>query len=293
MLGATVAMVLGMLLLRGGEQPVSARIVTVGKGSIRNVVALEGRVGFQDETAAYALMTGFVESVYVQPGERVAEGQALLRLEGDALDRAASVWASQDELHSAVGREEIAALLDQAVVRAPENAVVRQVLTAEHALVAAGTPVVMLSSAEQSIVCQAAEADASKVQTGMKAELSMNGQPLCGAEVTEVSPLAADPVTGRLYSRITLKPDKGLPKPAGTALEAEVILISRDHVNILPLEAVTERGTVWRVYEGRCTEIPAEIVLTDEISAWVRLPEGMQAAVGEFREGQPVAEVIP
>ena len=83
MLGATVATVLGMLLLlRGGEQPVSARIVTVEKGSIRNVVALEGRVGFQDETAAYALMTGFVESVYVQPGERVAEGQALLRLEG-------------------------------------------------------------------------------------------------------------------------------------------------------------------------------------------------------------------
>lgn len=294
MLAATLAVVAGMLILRGGEEDaVNARIVTVEKGSVRNVAALEGRMEYTDEAAAYALMPGFVEEIYVNAGERVAAGQALLRLNGEGLEKAVSVWASQEQPQYAPDASDMQQLLENAVVRAPENGVVRQVLTAEHALVTAGTPVAVLSSSEQMVVCSAAEADAAKVRAGMQAELSLNGQLLCRAEVTEISGLTADALTGRVSSRITMKPEKPLSLPAGAAVEAEVILSGRDQVNVLPVEAITERGTVWWVHEGRCTEIPAEIVLSDEISAWVRLPEGLQAAVGEFEEGQRVTEAAP
>ena len=58
----------------------------------------------------------------------------------------------------------------------------------------------------------------------------------------------------------------------------------------LPMEAITDRNTVWWVNKGRCTEIPAEIVLSDEMHAWVNLPEGLLVAIGEFEEGQLVME---
>ena len=60
-----------------------------------------------------------------------------------------------------------------------------------------------------------------------------------------------------------------------------------------PVEAVTERETVWWVSDGRCTEIPAKSVLSDEMNVWVGLPEGLPVAVGEFVEGQRVQEVQP
>ena len=294
MLAATLAVMAMLLILRGGEEDaVAARIVTVEKGSIRSVAALEGRVAYPDETAAYALMPGFVEEIYVKAGERVAAGQALLRLNGDGLERVASAWAAQEQRQHMPDAADMQQLLENAVVRAPENGVVRQLLTAEHALVTAGMPVMVLSSSEQIVVCTAAEADAAKVQAGMRAELLLNGQQLSRAEVTEISDLAADALTGRVSCRIALRPEKPLSLPTGAAVEAEVLLGGREQVNVLPVEAVTERGTVWWIHEGRCTEIPAEIVLSDEINAWVRLPEGLQVAVGEFEEGQRVTEVSP
>jgi len=91
---------------------------------------------------------------------------------------------------------------------------------------------------------------------------------------------------------VTLIPEQALSLPAGVQLDADVLLASGEDVPVLPVEAITDRGTVWRVYDGVCTEIPVEIVLSDEMNAWVRLPEGMQAAIGEFTEGQRVTEAV-
>ena len=116
---------------------------------------------------------------------------------------------------------------------------------------------------------------------------------LGSAEVTQVGDVTADAVTGRMVCRVTLTPEEPLDLPAEAAVEADVLLWGRAGVPVLPVEAVTERGTVWWVCDGRCTEIPAEIVRSDEMRAWVSLPEGLTVAVGEFAQGQRVTEVQP
>ena len=295
MLTVTLAAVAGMLMLQNGsEKAVPARIATVTLGTVENVAALSGRVAFLEETMAYAAVPGIVEEVYVTSGQRVAEGQALLRLDASGAERAVSAWISAGkQVQGALSAEDAQQLLDSTVVRAPENATVRQVLAKEHAAVAAGAPVALLSSTAQVIVCTVQEADAREVRPGMKAALAIDGETLCSAEVTEISDLTADALTGRMVCQITLEPEKRLELPAGTAVDADVHLSGRENVPVLPVEAITERGTIWWVCDGRCTEIPAEIVLSDEMQAWVLLPEGLRVAVGEFTEGQQVTEVLP
>lgn len=292
-LAVTAAAVLAMMLFRGGgEAAVQVRMAQVTRGSVRQVAALTGRIAYQDETLVYSAAPGLVDAVLVEPGDRVAKGQALIRLDTQGYDRIVSAWLSAGETLNAAVAEDAALLMDATVVRAPANATVRQVLTAQSAIVSAGEPVLLLSSTEQLIVCSASETDARDVREGMEVMLSIDGGEVGRAEVAQVGDVTADVLTGRMVCAITLTPDAPLDLPGGAAVDADVLLAGRDDVTILPAEAVTERGTVWWVHEGRCTEIPAKIVLSDEMNVWVSLPEGLTVAVGEFEEGQRV-EVLP
>jgi len=287
----TAAAVIAMLST-GREEAVQARVVTVGRGRVANMAALTGRMTFLDETLAYTSAPGLVSEVLVDIGDRVAEGQALLRLETDGCDRIVSAWLSAgDQLNGHA--EDAAFILEGTVVRAPVNGTVRQVLTAKSAAVSAGEPVVLLSSTKQAILCSASEADVRQVQQGMQVTLSIDGGEIGRAEVSRVGEVTADPLTGRMVCQVTVIPDQHIELPAGTAVDVDIHISGREQVPVLPVEAVTERGTVWWVHEGRCTEIPAEIVLSDEMNVWVRLPEGLTVAIGEFEEGQRVEEVQP
>lgn len=292
MLAVTIAATAGLLIIeRRGQAAVPARIVTVQRGCIRNAAALSGRLAYEDETVVYAIVPGIVEEIYVQEGQRVAEGQALVRLKGEGMERVAAVWSGQASLHSAAMLEEIQRIVDATVLRAPENAVVREVMALRSAPVAAGVPVVRLSSYEQVILCAAPEVDARQIREGMYAEIMLDGEWLCDAEVSAVSDLTADPQTGRVSAMVSLHPEWEIDLPQGAAVDVDVVIDGRDEVPVLPVEALTERGTLWWVHEERCTEITPEIILSDEIHLWVQLPEGMQIAVGEFEEGQRVREV--
>lgn len=274
-----------------GEKSVSARIVTVTRGDVRQIAAISGRLVWLDETAAYAAMPGMVDEFLVTAGERVAAGQALMRLDSTAVERLAVAWAAQDQ--QTVHQQDVEALLESTVVRSPVNGVVRQLLVPENGPVSAGAPVALLSSSDQAVLCAASPKDAAQIRCGMHAELLLDGEVISQAEVTQVGAVTADPLTGRMTCAITLIPEQTLSLPAGVQLDADVLLASSGgEVPVLPVEAITDRGTVWRVYDGVCTEIPVEIVLSDEMNAWVRLPEGMQAAIGEFAEGQRVKEAV-
>lgn len=292
MLLLTLAAV-GAMALTGmrEEAAVSVRIVTVTRGDVRCVAALTGRTTWLEETAAYATLPGMVAEVLVQPGMEVVAGQVLARLDGAAAERAAAVWATQGQ--PLLETADVQTLLDSTVIRAPVDGTVRQVLIAENAPVMAGTPVAVLSSGEMSVVCAAAAKDASKVRTGMTADICLDGEVIGRAEVTEVGEVTADAQTGRMVCTVTLIPEESLCMPAGAAVEVDVLLSGGADVPVLPVEAITERGTVWRVYKGVCTEATVEVLLSDEMYAWVNLPEGTQVAVGEFHEGQRVQGVSP
>ncbi len=289
MLAATAVAVAVLVTGSIPPAPTEARIVTVACGTITDSAALAGRLAYADETILYAAVPGLVSQVYVTPGQRVAAGEALLRMASGGYEAAVAAWLSAGQPEDALPQA-----LEGTVVRAPADATVRRILTAEHAAVTAGTPVALLSSNRQEIRCTAAEADVRRIRPGMWARLSAGGEELDRlAVVTAIGDLEADPVTGLPVCTVTLLPDQPIELPAGAAIDADVYLDGREDVPILPLEAITARGTVWWVDDERCTEIPVKTVLNDEMNAWVDLPEGTRVAVGEFEEGQRVAEVAP
>lgn len=297
-MGATVLVTAGMLAAKAAsDQPREARMVRVERGSIRSVTALSGRLMYQEELLAPSGMAGYVAEVYVKEGQRVAQGDALVRLEASAQERLASAFVASGEQLAGDGgwlrSGDVARSLQDTVVRAPADGTVRQVLTGSHAAVAAGEPVAMLTSGRQEVRCTAVQADAARIRPGMWAWLSAGGEELGVAWVTAVGPLTAEPELGRVQSVITLTPEETVALPMGAAVEADIYLHGREDVPVLPVEAITERGTVWWVHEERCTEIPVEIISSDEMHAWVSLPEGMQVAVGEFETGQRLVEVLP
>lgn len=282
----TAAKLLGL-----AEEPVQAVIVTVQRGDVHQVAAITGRIAYADENVAYAAASGVVSRVCVQPGQRVGEGEALVRIEAAQQIKAISAFAAagawQADEYNEEGLEELLSM-ESAVVRAAESCTIRQLLVTENMPVAAGTPVARVSSNEQEIICSVSDRELQHINEGMWAWLSAEGESLGFAKVVEIGEASVDTMSGSARTLVKLIAEQHIDLPEGAAVDADVYIAGSDDVLTLPVEAITERGTVWWVNDGRCTEIPAEIVMTDEILAWVHLPEGISVAIGEFQEGQSV-----
>lgn len=291
LLAATV-LLSGMMVFRKPEKAAEARFVRVERADVHQVAALSGRLAYAEEDYVYAASAGRVERVCVQEGARLAAQEEMFRLDVSAWEDALSVYAAGHD-YAAAYSDELPAMAAASVIRAERDCTVRQVLTEEGSLLTAGMPVARVTSNRQQIVCSAAPVDAERLETGMWAWLSAEGEFLCFAGVQSVGDAAADPLTGMICREVVLIPEDHIELPEGAAVDVEVYLAGSDDVLSLPLEAITQRDTVWWVNGGRCTEIPAEIVLADEMRAWVQLPEGITVAVGEFSDGQRIVEASP
>ena len=139
-------------------------------------------------------------------------------------------------------------------------------------------------------VCSVAKEDAGAIAPDMWGWLTYGGEPAGFAKIAEIGAETVEPATGLTYVSVSLHPEQHLDIPEGAAVDAELFIAGSDDVEPLPVEAITERGKVWWITDNRCTEIPANVVLTDEILAWVELPEGLPVAVGEYKEGMCVQE---
>lgn len=289
----TALITLGICLSMTEDPPTEARIVTVKRADVHQVVAITGRLGYMDEKIAYARTAGVVSRVCVEEGQRVAAGEALIRLADTQQEHAVSAWVTNMPESAALGVLDEQLTMDATVLRSTEDCTVRQLLVQTGRPVAAGTPVARLSSNWQQITCSVSAVDAEYILEGMWAWLTAEGAQLRFATVTEVGAEQVDTSTGMRVRTVVLQPEQYIDLPEGTTVDAEVYISGSDDVLSLPVEAITERGTVWWVDGGRCTEIPAQIVLCDEMRAWVDLPEGMQTAVGEFSQGQRVMVACP
>lgn len=280
-MGAMVS--LGMHIFMPAEDPASAKFATVERRDVHQVKAISGVLEYADEQYVLAPMSGIVSKICVQAGQRVAVNDALVRLEIPAqASMLTNIYLST--------KADVAPLA-QHTIRSQADCTVRQLLAKEGTAVAIGSPLIKLSSNEQLICCSVMDMDAEKIQPGLWAWIEHKGEKLGTASVLSVSEEEIHVTTGkRDYFMITLAPSKQIDLPDGSYIDVEIFLAGSDHVLSLPIEAITDRNTVWWVNKGRCTEIPAEIVLTDEMYAWVNLPEGLLVAIGEFEEGQLVME---
>lgn len=292
---AMIALTAAFILMMTGKQEdvVEAEFVRVERDDVHQVIPIFGQLVYTDEQIITAAASGVMSQICVKEGERIGENAALIRMETPYMNEVLSVYAAG---HATVGTLYSAVPDDQrlkSVIRSERACTVREVYVEEGAAVAAGTPLLRVSSHQQRIRCSVSPRDAENIQPGMWAWLTAEGEPLCIAAVESVGERKADTLTGLEVQEVVFIPEKEIEMAEYAAVDADVYLAGSDDVLSLPLNAITERGTVWWVNNERCTEIPAQIVLHDEMRAWVRLPEGMIVAVGEFEEGQRIKEVRP
>ena len=323
-LGVTAAAVTVMMVLPAlshgalrTENVARVRLCRVENGCVEQVLAAGGVVRYESEYAAIAPATGVVEKVYVRAGDRVRKGQALFRMNGEVQAAAVSAALISREGYtqaavSAAGQAGLAvnlsstgqpsaalteagAALECLTVRAAADGMVQQVSVCEHGGAMAGSAAVLLSGEKQAISVSMVLRDAEKVQRGMKARILRDGETAAWATVSDVSPAQTSETTGQTVCEVRLTPEENLPQPLGAAVEAEIILYGQENVPVLPVEAVTEADTVWWADEGRCWEIPVEVVMADEVSCWVNLPEGMTVVCGGEGtvQGQRIKEMRP
>lgn len=309
MLGVTAAAVTGLLLTGSarGSMPTerAARVETcrVEMGQVEQLLAVNGVLRYEMEYGAISPASGVVAQVYVRQGDRVKAGQPLFRLNDEVQAMAvASALASQGSLPEVIPAElastqlqEAAAQLESLTVRAAADGLVQQVSVTENGGVMAGSVAVALSGEVQSIQCSVVLRDAEGLREGLQARILKDGEVLTMAAVKDIGPAQVSSATGQTVCQVSLTPEKPIDLPLGATLEVEVILYGQEDVPVLPLQAVTDSSTVWWVADGRSYEIPAEVVMADEVSCWVNLPEGITVVCGgeETSQGQRVKEMKP
>ena len=299
------------------ESTARVRLCRVEMGKVEQVLAAGGVVRYESEYAAMIPSTGVVEQVYVRAGDRVRKGQALFRMNGEVQAAAVSsalisraeyakaAWAAAGQAgleNSLTGVEqptaalmEAGAALESLTVRAAADGLVQQVSVCEHGGAVAGSAAVLLSGERQAISVSMVLRDAERLRRGMKARILRDDAEAVMAEVTSIGPAQTSPSTGQTVCEVRLTPEKSLPLPLGAAVEVEIILYGQENVPVLPVEAVTDAGTVRWAAEGRSWEIPVEVVMTDEVSCWVTLPVGTEIVCGgeETVQGQKIREMKP
>lgn len=275
------------------EKAVPAKIVQVQRGNVRRVIALSGTLTYADLDYVLAAVNGVVSQICAEADERIAAGEAIVRLESAEQQTVMAAYAAGQEYFSEFDNrfDDDLFQAETSVVRAESACTVRQILVKEGSVVTAGTPLVRLSSNEQEIVCLVNKVDVEGLEEGMWAWVYSDDDELGYAYVQSVKEAEIDPLTGIPVYEIILRPEKSITKSEGVLLDVEVYLAGCNDAATLPVEAITERGTVWWVDDyGMCTEISAGMIMSDEMLAWVSLPEGIKVAVGEFEEGQRVRE---
>lgn len=116
------------------------------------------------------------------------------------------------------------------------------------------------------------------------------------ATVESIGAAVTDATTGQVTCEVVLSLDQSLDLPLGAQVEAEVELLRAENVTVVPLQAISETGSVWWVADGRAWETDAAVIAQDEVSAWVALPEGVSVVVNsakELAQGQRVKEMTP
>ena len=287
---ATLLTSAGIMVRSSSEDIETARIVEAQRADVYHTIGLQGQIVYADDRYILASESGRIASVYVEENQRLYNNEMVVQYHAMESEGLAEAYASAVSDYGAANKADalLESYIRQSVQRIDADCTVRQVLVAEGDLVTQGMPLLRVSSTDQEVRCIAAQVDAAKIQTGMWGWISCNGEK-CPTQVKSIDKMRID--DGMICYIVSLAPEKKLNADEGSAVDADIYMAGSLGVVALPLEAITERDTVWWVNEeGRCTEISAEIVMCDEMNAWVNLPEGIRVAVGEFDEGQRIQE---
>ena len=294
----------------------TVKTAKVSLGNVERTVAVVGTAARKGEYYSAHPKGGVVVQVYVQDGQTVTAGDPLYRLD-DSLQQAAlrkvmqamentgtteAAWESHvAEAAAALGDEaqalakeglnaytgtkaELAAQADALTAeialltqRAYKDGQVLQVMAREGELLLPGSPGAVLSSLNAEVRAEVSSRDSRQIEEGMRARISVNSMPLGEAVVEKVGLLKPN-AQGIPYAPVVLAPLDGLSVSIGTQVDVDVILEEQTQVPVVPMEAVTDKDTVFQVYQGRAWEQ----------NAAVRMWDGNWAAVGDLPVGTEI-----
>jgi multidrug resistance efflux pump len=245
------------------------------------IVRVDGR------TPLSARQPGVVESVEVQPGQRVAEGDVLVRFHGDVaeaerldeefklqlikvLTNPADEGARQSLTSLRTARDLARARLEETLIRAPAAGVVSDVRIHAGQSLAGGDPVLSLVTSEAGYRVTAILPGQyrPRLKPGMKLRIEMSGYHYAYREVTIES--IGDDVVGPAEIRRTLGPQLGDTLP----IAGPVVLVQAR----LPSRSFVSQGREYAYFEGM--QGSAEARVGSESIAVAMVP-GLKAFLNE------------
>lgn len=280
---AAVAVLAGLWWLLGRPGP-AVTVAMVERGPAVELVYATGYVEPEHPVSASARLTAPVAAVLVREGDRVAAGQALVRLDASEQQallaqaradaqartlnerRAATLFAqgwvtaaANDTARAAgqAARAQVAALgarLDQMTVRAGISGVVLKRDVEPGDLAVPGRTLIQLGDPAQArITATVDERDIVRVHPGQVALLSTDALPgkVIRGRVTEITP-GGDP--GQRAFRVRIGLDRGADLPFGLTLEVNLVTRARARALLVPADAVTD-GKAWLVRDGRARQV--------------------------------------
>ncbi|MDN3577515.1 efflux RND transporter periplasmic adaptor subunit [Chitinimonas viridis] len=263
------------------------RLVQVSKpaqGTAVEAIYASGQVEPGVQVPITTRSAGQVTAVLVQEGEAVRRGQILIQLQDDdlasgvaelaaraelarqQLQRAEVLWrqgfvaaAERDAAASANKAAQAALLRSQAQRRflqlvAPADGEILQRDVEVGQVVSPGQALLYLACcAPMRVVAEVDEEDIGRVQQGQPVVLGADALPgkTFDGVVSSITP-KGDPLTRSYRVRIAI--DQPERFRVGMTVDANVILARRERALLLPRSAVRE-GLVWRVQDGRLTQV--------------------------------------
>ena len=123
---------------------------------------------------------------------------------------------------------------------------------------AQASPLLTLRGESTVLVATLPAQDAEALRVGMSARVSVDDMAAVTARVASFG--APTEAGGMLWQAVTFEPDDGLAllERVGDTAELDVLCESREGVVLAPLEALTERRTLWVIRDHKATELAIE-----------------------------------
>jgi membrane fusion protein, macrolide-specific efflux system len=284
---AAVALVL--LLNRFGkeEATVTAQTFTVERGDVKNSLVVYGTVEPKQEYT-FTFDGDRVESLLVSVGERVTEGQALVKLDPSQQELAllqaerALAEAKAGGVRADVKEKELAlkiaqANYDEATLKAPFAGVVTEINQATES--SGSWSLLLIDTSELYLEVQVDQLDAPSVAVGQPATATIEPLPdrTWDVKVTEVAGVAEDVGNSTVVVAKTSFPYSDARVLVGYTVEMEITTASATGVLLAPISCLTETPRGWivmKVVNGQAT--PQVVTVGVKSDTYAEITSGLK-----------------